>query len=84
MSQLDTLEQTINSAIDRIEKSTAELAEKAANQPELTLPATPDPELALENERLKSELAALTARRKADLAELDELLAQLKPLMEEG
>lgn len=33
---------------------------------------------------LKAELKTLKAKRKNDLAELDELLRQLKPMMEEG
>ncbi|MBL4807961.1 MAG: hypothetical protein JKY31_11860 [Rhodobacteraceae bacterium] len=39
-------------------------------------------DLAAENAKLKSELAALKKLRKADVAELDTLLAKLKPMLE--
>ncbi len=41
-------------------------------------------ELVAENAALKSELKALKAQRKADVAELDSLLAKLKPILEEA
>ena len=41
-----------------------------------------DSGLAAENAALKAELFALKKQRKADVAELDALLAKLKPILE--
>ncbi len=41
-------------------------------------------DLTAENTALKAELAALKTQRKKDVAELDTLLAKLKPMLEEA
>ncbi len=40
--------------------------------------------LMAENALLRADLTALKAQRKADVAELDSLLAKLKPILEEA
>lgn len=68
MNELKTLEDRLKSATDRVSAAIA-----ARND-------TSDS--ALENKELKDDLSRLKSQREQDMAQLDELLSQLRPLME--
>lgn len=74
MSDLKDLEARLDAALARL----------AAAPPA----AGPDPDalsaLEARNTELSQKLAALSAQRDKDLAQLDELLAQLRPLIDEA
>lgn len=76
MNELKTLEERLKSATDRISEVVSRQDDSASGPLE-------NAELLDENARLKHDLESLRIQRKADLAELDELLEQLRPLIEE-
>ncbi|MHA1127833.1 MAG: hypothetical protein ACTSRN_02645 [Alphaproteobacteria bacterium] len=76
MNELKTLEERLKSATDRI--SAVISKQNGADSGPLE-----NAEILDENARLKHDLESLRTQRKADLAELDELLEQLRPLIEE-
>ena len=79
-NQLDAL---ISQALDRLRTAiTAREAAAAASPDEAALVQRVG-ELERENARLGEELDNLRAKRDKDVAALDELIAQLKPLIEE-
>lgn len=77
MNELKTLEERLKSAADRI-------SEVISRQNGADSGPLENAEILDENARLKHDLESLRTQRKADLAELDELLEQLRPLIEEG
>ena len=77
MNELKTLEERLKSASDRISEVISRQNNTAGGPIE-------NAEILDENARLKHDLDSLRTQRKADLAELDELLEQLRPLIEEG
>ena len=77
MNELKTLEDRLKSASDRISDAVSARIDAGSGPLE-------NAELLDENARLKHDLESLRAQRTADLAELDELLEQLRPLIEES
>ena len=77
MDEVKELEARLTAALDALERKLAETGEPAGDGPDPTA-------LQAENERLQQELADLTEERERDLAQLDQLIAQLKPLVEEA
>lgn len=75
MNELKTLEDRLKSASDRISDSITALAQAGSGPLE-------NADLIDENARLKHDLESLRTQRTADLAELDTLLEQLRPLIE--
>lgn len=83
MTEDTPVEAVISDAIERLRRAVAAR--------EASLAATPDEaqlserlsSLERERSRLESELEQLRAKRDKDVAALDELIAQLKPLIEE-
>ena len=75
MSELNQLAARIDKALSRIE---AGGGVSSQSEPVADASALED-----ENRKLNAELEALRNQRAEDLAELDELLAQLKPLLGE-
>jgi hypothetical protein len=82
MSQFSQLEALLAEALDRLRAAIAARAAAAAARPEGTLR---DRVAALEAEKaaLADELERLRVKRDKDVAALDDLIAQLKPLIEE-
>ena len=68
MNDLKTLEARLKTATDRISAALAENSDTT--------------EIATENAQLRQKLAAAKEQRTSDLAELNELLDHLRPLME--
>jgi SMC interacting uncharacterized protein involved in chromosome segregation len=77
MDEVKELEARLSAALDALERKLAEAAQPAGDGPDLDA-------LRDENERLQQELADLNDERERDLAQLDQLIAQLKPLVEEA
>lgn len=75
MNELKTLEARLKSASDRISAAIMARNEAASGPLE-------NAEMLDENARLKHDLESLRTQRAADLAELDTLLEELKPLIE--
>lgn len=73
MSDLKSLEARLDAALERISAATPAGGESADAA-----------KLAAENQALADKLDALNAQRNQDLAQLDELLGQLRPLIEEA
>jgi len=68
MNELKTLEERLKSATDRISAAVTMRDDTH--------------DTSHENTELKDELRRLKAQREQDMAQLDELLSQLRPLME--
>lgn len=83
MTQTDRLDARIASAIVRLRTSLDAREAAAAPDPEAETLRTRIATLEAENAALDEELERLRAKRDKDVAALDELLAQLKPLIEE-
>jgi predicted nucleic acid-binding Zn-ribbon protein len=83
MSQITQLEAQLAEALDRLRAAIAAKDAAAAPQPEER--ALRDRIAALEKEKaeLADELERLRVKRDKDVAALDDLIAQLKPLIEE-
>jgi predicted nucleic acid-binding Zn-ribbon protein len=83
MSQITQLEAQLTEALDRLRSALAARAAAAAPQPDER--ALHERIAALENEKaeLADELGRLQVKRDKDVAALDDLIAQLKPLIEE-
>jgi uncharacterized coiled-coil DUF342 family protein len=83
MSQIIELEVQLAEALDRLRSALAARDAKAAVKPDER--ALRDRVAALEAEKaeLADELERLRAKRDKDVAALDDLIAQLKPLIEE-
>jgi hypothetical protein len=83
MSQITQLEAQLVEALDRLRSAVA--ARDAANAPRPDQQALADRISALESEKaeLSDELERLRVKRDKDVAALDDLIAQLKPLIEE-
>jgi predicted nucleic acid-binding Zn-ribbon protein len=83
MSQITQLESQLAEALDRLRSAMAARDAAAAPQPDER--ALVDRIAALEAERaeLSDELERLRVKRDKDVAALDDLIAQLKPLIEE-
>lgn len=78
MSDLKRLEARLDAALQHLAASARPpSSSQAADTYALT-------QLQDENSALTEKLAALSAQRDQDLAQLDELLAQLRPLIEEA
>jgi hypothetical protein len=83
MSQITQLEAQLTEALDRLRSVLA--ARDAAAVPQPDQQALRDRIAALEGEKaeLADELDRLRVKRDKDVAALDDLIAQLKPLIEE-
>ena len=83
MSQITDLEAQLAEAFDRLRSALA--AKAAAAQPQPGEKALQERIAALESEKaeLADELERLRVKRDKDVAALDDLIAQLKPLIEE-
>ena len=83
MSQITQLEAQLAEALDRLRSALAARDAAAAPQPDEQ--ALRDRIAALESEKaeLADELERLRVKRDKDVAALDDLIAQLKPLIEE-
>ena len=83
MSQITQLEAQLAEALEGLRTALAARAAAAAPQPEET--ALRERIAALESEKaeLADELERLRVKRDKDVAALDDLIAQLKPLIEE-
>lgn len=83
MSQITDLEAQLTEAFDRLQSALA--ARQAADAPRPDEKALLDRIATLEAEKaeLAGELELLRAKRDKDVAALDDLIAQLKPLIEE-
>jgi predicted nucleic acid-binding Zn-ribbon protein len=83
MSQISELEVKLSEALDRLRSAMA--ARAAAGRPQPDQQALLDRIAALEDEKaeLADELERLRVKRDKDVAALDDLIAQLKPLIEE-
>ena len=83
MSQISELEVQLSAALDRLRSALA--ARGAAARPEPGQKPLLDRLAALEDEKaeLADELDRLRVKRDKDVAALDDLIAQLKPLIEE-
>jgi predicted nucleic acid-binding Zn-ribbon protein len=83
MSQISELEVQLSEALDRLRSAMA--AGAAAARPQPDQQALLDRIAALEDEKaeLADELERLRVKRDKDVAALDDLIAQLKPLIEE-
>ena len=83
MSQISELEVQLAEAIDRLRSALA--AKAAAARPQPAQQALLDRVAALEAEKadLADELGRLRVKRDKDVAALDDLIAQLKPLIAE-
>ena len=83
MSQISELEVQLSEALDRLRSALASRAAAARPQPDQQ--ALLDRIAALEAEKaeLADELEQLKVKRDKDVAALDDLIAQLKPLIEE-
>jgi hypothetical protein len=83
MSQISELEVQLAEALDRLRAALA--ARDAAARPQAGEQALLDRIAALEAEKaeLADELERLRVKRDKDVAALDDLIAQLKPLIEE-
>jgi chromosome segregation ATPase len=67
--------------LQRMRKSTVQLREHLRVLHEAAASATTEPQLI--NKALQAELDSLRATRHAEVAEMDEILAELKPMIEE-
>jgi len=83
MSQISELQVPLAEAFDRLRSALA--ASRSAAQPLPDQQALADRVAALESEKaeLADELERLRVKRDKDVAALDDLIAQLKPLIEE-
>jgi uncharacterized protein YicC (UPF0701 family) len=83
MSQITDLEAQLAEAFDRLRNALA--AKAAAAKPQPGEKALSERIAALESEKaeLAEELERLRVKRDKDVAALDDLIAQLKPLIEE-
>lgn len=79
MTDLKSLEARLDAALTALEKAAAPRA-----APDSGAPAARIAELEAENRALEERLAAVTDEREKDLAQLDALIAQLRPLIEEA
>ena len=82
MNQIDELETQIAAALDRLRAGLAPRGKPAGASDAGSLRARVS-ELEGEKAALADELERLRAKRDKDVAALDELIAQLKPLIEE-
>ena len=78
MEDVQALADRLSSALDRLEGRLVQgpVAEEGGAERLASLEA--------ENQGLRDRLDALTAERERDLAQLDELIARLRPLIEEA
>jgi DNA repair exonuclease SbcCD ATPase subunit len=83
MSQISQLEDQISKALGRLRSSLAARDAALAAQPDERELLERVAKLESENASLKNELERLREKRDKDVAALDELIAQLKPLIEE-
>ncbi|QHQ34575.1 hypothetical protein [Algicella marina] len=84
MNDLNSLQTRLEAALNRVSAACEALADRAA-QPagEDGQSAADTAPLEAEITRLRTELSSQADLRKKDLAELDSLIEQLKPLVEE-
>lgn len=68
--------------LQRMRKVTVQLRESLRAMTEAAEAATPEPHLI--NKSMLAELEALRAQRQSEVAEMDEILAELAPLIEES
>jgi hypothetical protein len=83
MSQISQLDNQITAALGRLRSSIAAGDAAAAAQPDEGELLERIAKLENENSELIGELGQLQVKRDKDVAALDELIAQLKPLIEE-
>jgi DNA repair exonuclease SbcCD ATPase subunit len=83
MTEPSELDDLISDALDRLRAALDSREEAVAARPSETALTERVAELERDNARLAEELANLRDKRDKDVAALDELIAQLKPLIEE-
>ncbi len=83
MSDISQLDDQLTEAIERLRSSIAARFAEASPKPEEGELLARLKRLENENSALVAELENLRAKRDKDVAALDELIAQLKPLIEE-
>jgi hypothetical protein len=83
MSQITQLEAQLAEALERLRSSLAARAAAAAAQPDERALLQRIAALESEKAELADELERLRVKRDKDVAALDDLIAQLKPLIEE-
>jgi len=83
MTETSSFDAKIAEALERLRAAIAARAGAAAPSPDDAALMARVAELEAENARLADELEKLRAKRDKDVAALDELIAQLKPLIEE-
>ncbi len=83
MSQITQLEAQLAEALERLRSSLAARAAAAAAQPDERALLQRIDVLESEKAELADELERLRVKRDKDVAALDDLIAQLKPLIEE-
>jgi hypothetical protein len=83
MSQITQLEAQLTEALDRLRSALAARAAAAVPQPGERALLERLAALESENAELADELERLRVKRDKDVAALDDLIAQLKPLIEE-
>jgi predicted nucleic acid-binding Zn-ribbon protein len=83
MSQITQLESQLAEALDRLRSALAARDAAAAPQPDERALVDRIAALEVEKADLSDELERLRVKRDKDVAALDDLIAQLKPLIEE-
>jgi predicted nucleic acid-binding Zn-ribbon protein len=83
MSQITQLEAQLSEALERLRSTLAARAAAAAPQPAEQALRDRIGQLEREKSELADELDRLRVKRDKDVAALDDLIAQLKPLIEE-
>ncbi|MFO1208795.1 MAG: hypothetical protein U1E40_06175 [Amaricoccus sp.] len=83
MSQITQLEAQLSEALEGLRNALAARAAAAAAQPEESALRERIATLESEKAELARELEQLRVKRDKDVAALDDLIAQLKPLIEE-
>lgn len=78
MEDVQALADRLSSALDRLEGRLVQGPDAGEGDAERVA------SLEAENQGLRDRLDALTAERERDLAQLDELIARLRPLIEEA
>lgn len=83
MSQFNELEAQFSQALDRLRSAAAARAAATEERPDERILRERIDALEAEKAELVDELARLEAKRDKDVAALDDLIAQLKPLIAE-
>lgn len=79
--ELRELQRRMNAALEQLEKEASDRAQGSAGEAGASAEIA---QLQSQNKALSEKLAKLSADRERDLAQLDQLIAQLKPLIEEA